>query len=80
MHWGRKCTALTELLHVGLGDALKGALSSLGGGVNAFFLGVSYWKSVKIRESFLKLRGFQCIGARNVPPPLRCCTLGWAMH
>ena len=37
IHWGWKCAVPTDLLHGGLGNAPKGALLGLGGGVNAFF-------------------------------------------
>ena len=73
MHWGRKCTAPTELPHAGPGDAPKGASPGLGGGMNAFFCSVLCWQGVKIRERLLKLHGFQCIRGRKctVPTELR---------
>ena len=45
-----------------------------------FFCGVSRSQHVKIHEDLLKMRGFQCIGGRSVPPPLSCRTLGRAMR
>ena len=38
MHRGWQCTGPNELLDARLGDALKGALPGLGGGVHAFFV------------------------------------------
>ena len=40
-----------ELPNAGPGDAPKGALLGLGGGVNAFFCVVSCWQCVKNRKA-----------------------------
>ena len=37
VHWGRWCTTPNDLPNVGLGDAPKGALRSLGGSVYIIF-------------------------------------------
>ena len=37
VHWGRWCTAPNDLPNVGLGDAPKGALRGLGGGIYIIF-------------------------------------------
>ena len=62
MHRGQLCTGGKESPDAGPGDAPKGTLPSLGGGVNAFFSVVSRWQGVKTYEGWLKLRNFQCIG------------------
>ena len=80
MHWGWKCIAPIELPHAKSGDAPKGVLLGLGGGVNAFVCGVSCLQSVKIHKCLLRLHSFQCIGGRSVPTPLSWHTLGRAMH
>ena len=63
MHWGRQCAGFNELPDAGPGDALKGALPSLGRGVNAFFCVVSCWQSVKNCEGLLNCAVFNALGA-----------------
>ena len=48
--------------------------------MNAFFGVVYCWQYVKTREGLLELCSFHCIGSSSVPPPMRCWTLGRAMH
>ena len=80
MHWGRQCAAPTNLLDAGPSDVLKCTSPSLGAGVNAFFCSISRLQGVKNREDLLKMRGFQCIRGRSVPPPPSCRTLGQGMR
>ena len=73
MHWGRQCAAPIELPDAGLGNAPKGELLGLGGGVNAFFCVVSCWQSVKIRKCLLKNAWFsmhreqKCLAPTELP-------------
>ena len=54
MHRGRQCTAPNELPDAGPGDALKGALPGVGGGVNAFFCLVSSLQCVGKRVAWIQ--------------------------
>ena len=54
----------------------KGALPSLGRGVNAFFCVASCWQGVEIREGWLKLHSFQCIRGGCVLAAMSCWTPG----
>ena len=80
MHWGRQCTATIELLHAEPGNVVKGTSPGLGGGVHAFFRIVLCWQSMENCDGLLKLCGFQCIGDRNVPTPMCCWMLRWAIR
>ena len=63
------------MVNAGLGDVLKGASPSLGGGVDPFFCVVFCWQNVKICECLLGMPSFQCIGGGSVPP--QCITGCW---
>ena len=78
MHRGRQCAAPNGLPDAGLGGALKGVSSGLGGGAESFFSVVLCWHNVKMCECLLAMSSFQCIGGGSVPPPMPCRTLGRA--
>ena len=79
LHWGRCSTPPRELPNVGPGDAPKGVLPGLGGGLNGCICAVSACNSVKKMRSIGLTRSFHCIGGGVVPPPMSCRTLGRAM-
>ena len=77
-HAKKKCFSLP--LHVGPGDAPKGASLGLGGGAEPFFSFVLCCQNDKFCEFLLAMPSFQCIGAGSVPPQMACRTLGRAVR
>ena len=63
MHWGWQSAAPNELPDARQGDAPKGALLGLDGGVNAFFCIVPCWQGVKTAKDGLNCAVFNALGA-----------------